>query len=209
MKEIHLKPFLEPGRLEAGCDEAGRGPLVGPVYAAAVILPPDFHHPWLNDSKQMTERQREALRPVIEQEAVAWAVEAVSAEEIDTLNILWASVAGMQRAVLRLSPAPDFLLVDGNRFRPFGRYGYKDYRTVVHGDATFASIAAASVLAKTHRDAFMREIAREYPAYGWDRNMGYPTAEHIEAIRRFGFTPWHRKSFRVKELEPGLFDDVS
>ena len=209
MKEIHLKPFLEPGRLEAGCDEAGRGPLAGPVYAAAVILSPDFHHPWLNDSKQMTVRQREALRPVIEQEAVAWAVEAVSAEEIDRLNILWASVTGMQRAVLRLSPAPDFLLVDGNKFRPFDRYAFKDYRTVVHGDATFASIAAASVLAKTCRDAFMREIAAEYPAYGWDRNMGYPTAEHIEAIRRYGYTPWHRKSFHVKELERGLFDDVS
>ena len=200
-----LKAYFEAGRLEAGCDEAGRGPLAGPVYAAAVILPPDFHHPLLNDSKQMTERQRDLLRPIIEQEAVAWAVEAVSAEEIDQLNILWASVTGMQRAVQRLDPAPDFLLIDGNKFRPFGRYDRTAYRTVVHGDATYASIAAASVLAKTYRDAFMRDLAKEYPEYGWDKNMGYPTAAHIEAIRRYGYTPWHRKSFHVKELEPPLF----
>ena len=200
-----LQPFMEPGRLEAGCDEAGRGPLAGPVYAAAVILPPDFRHPFLNDSKQLTERQRDELRPIIEREAVAWAVEAVQAEEIDRINILWASVTGMQRAVLRLDPQPAFLLIDGNKFRPFGRFGFKDYRTVVHGDATFASIAAASILAKTHRDAFMREIAAQYPEYGWERNMGYPTPEHIDAIRRHGYTPWHRKSFHVKELEPTLF----
>ena len=196
---------MEAGRREAGCDEAGRGPLAGPVYAAAVILPPDFFHPLLNDSKQMSEKQREELRPIIEREAVAWAVEAVQPEEIDRLNILWASVTGMQRAVLRLSPAPDFLLIDGNKFRPFDRYGFKDFRTVVHGDATYASIAAASVLAKTCRDARMRELAKDYPEYGWDRNMGYPTPEHIEAIRRYGYTPWHRKSFHVKELEPSLF----
>ena len=200
-----LQPFLEPGRLEAGCDEAGRGPLAGPVYAAAVILPPDFRHPFLNDSKQLTERQRDELRPIIERESVAWAVEAVQAEEIDRINILWASVTGMQRAVLRLDPQPAFLLIDGNKFRPFGRFGFEDYRTVVHGDATFASIAAASILAKTHRDAFMRELAAQYPEYGWDRNMGYPTPEHIDAIRRHGYTPWHRKSFHVKELEPTLF----
>ena len=205
MKEIRLQVCLEPGRLEAGCDEAGRGPLAGPVYAAAVSLPAGFYHPLLNDSKQMTEKAREALRPIIEAEAVAWAVEAVQADEIDKLNILWASVTGMQRAVLRLDPAPVFLLVDGNKFRPFGRYGFKDFRTVVHGDATFASIAAASVLAKTYRDEFMRNLAAEYPDYGWDRNMGYPTPEHIEAIRRYGYTPWHRKSFHVKELEPSLF----
>ena len=191
--------------LEAGCDEAGRGPLAGPVYAASVILPKDFHHPLLNDSKQMTEKNRDLLRPIIEREAVAWAVEAVQAEEIDTLNILWASGTGMQRAVLRLDPRPQFLLIDGNKFRPFEGYGFKDYRTVVHGDATYASIAAASVLAKTHRDEFMRKIATDYPEYGWDRNMGYPTPEHIEAIRRYGYTPWHRKTFTVKELEPSLF----
>ena len=198
-------PYLEYGRLEAGCDEAGRGPLAGPVYAAAVILPPDFDLPGLNDSKQLSQKQRETLRPLIQEQAVAWAVEAVQPEEIDRLNILWASVTGMQRAVLRLSPAPAFLLIDGNKFRPFGPYGFNDYRTVVHGDATYAAIAAASVLAKTYRDDFMREIAREYPAYGWENNMGYPTPDHIEAIRRHGYTPWHRKSFHVKELEPSLF----
>ena len=205
-KEFFLRPFLAEHRLEAGCDEAGRGPLAGPVYAAAVILPPDFRHPLLNDSKQMTEKARETLRPVIEREAVAWAVEAVSPAEIDELNILWASVTGMQRAVLRLDPAPDFLLVDGNRFRPFGRYGMNDYRTVIHGDATFASIAAASVLAKTYRDDCMRKLAARFPEYGWERNMGYPTAEHIAAIRAHGYTPWHRTSFHVKELEDNLFN---
>lgn len=188
--------------LEAGLDEAGRGPLAGPVFAAAVILPKDFHHPLLDDSKKMSARAREILRPVIEKEAIAWAVTAVSAEEIDTLNILWASVTGMQRAVRLLKTRPDFLLVDGNRFRPFD--GYR-YATIVHGDATYASIAAASVLAKTYRDDHMRELARKYPQYGWDRNMGYPTPEHIAAIRQYGYTPEHRKSFHPKELEPTLF----
>lgn len=147
-KDIHLLPFMEPGRIEAGCDEAGRGPLAGPVYAAAVILPPDFHHPLLDDSKKMTEKNRDILREVIEKEAVSWAVEEVSAHEIDELNILWASVTGMQRAVLRLTPKPDFLLIDGNRFRPFGTYKAGSYTTVVHGDATYASIAAAPSLRK-------------------------------------------------------------
>lgn len=201
-EEIVLRPFMNEGLVEAGCDEAGRGPLVGPVFAAAVILPPDFRNPLLNDSKQMTEKNRDALREIIEREAVAWAVEAVPAEEIDELNILWASVTGMQRAVRKLSVRPDFLLIDGNKFRPFD--GYK-YKTVVKGDATFASIAAASVLAKTHRDEYMRKLAKEYPEYGWDRNMGYPTREHIDAIMKYGFTPHHRKSFHVKELEPTLF----
>jgi ribonuclease HII len=196
---------MEAGRLEAGCDEAGRGPLAGPVFAAAVILPPDFHHPLLNDSKQMSEKDRDLLRPIIEEEALAWAVEAVEAEEIDQLNILWASVTGMQRAVLRLDPRPDFLLIDGNKFRPFGGFGFNSYKTVVHGDATFASIAAASVLAKTHRDERMRALAKEYPQYGWDRNFGYPTPEHIQALKEFGPTPYHRRSFHPKALEPSLF----
>ena len=204
-KEIHLLPFMKEGRLEAGCDEAGRGPLAGPVFAAAVILPKDFHHPLLNDSKQMSEKEREILRPVIESEAIAWAVEAVSAEEIDELNILWASVAGMQRAVLKLSPRPDFLLIDGNKFRPFEGYGFSSYKTVIHGDATYASIAAASVLAKTWRDEKMKELAREFPQYGWERNFGYPTKEHIAAIKEHGMTPYHRRSFHPKELEPSLF----
>ena len=204
-REIHLLDHLNEGLVEAGCDEAGRGPLAGPVFAAAVILPEGFHHALLNDSKQMSEKARDTLRDVIEREAVSWAVVAVSPEEIDTVNILNASILGMQRAVLQLDPSPEFLLVDGNRFRPFGRYKATDYRTVVHGDATYASIAAASVLAKTHRDEYMRRIAAEYPQYGWDRNMGYPTREHIEAIKRYGYTPYHRKSFHPKELEPTLF----
>ena len=193
---------MEAGRIEAGCDEAGRGPLAGPVFAAAVVLPAGFHHPLLNDSKQMSEKHRDMLRPIIEKEAVSWAVVSLSPAEIDELNILWASVTGMQRAVKQLSVRPDHLLIDGNRFRAFDGF---EYTTVVHGDATYASIAAASVLAKTHRDEFMRKIALEYPEYGWDRNMGYPTREHVEAIKKYGFTPWHRKSFHLKELEPTLF----
>ena len=201
----HLLPFLQEGRLEAGCDEAGRGPLAGPVYAAAVILPQDFRHPLLNDSKQMSEKARYELREMIEREAVAWKVTAVEAEEIDRLNILWASVTGMQRAVLGLAVKPDFLLIDGNKFRPLEGFGREAYKTIVHGDATFASIAAASVLAKTYRDDRMKALALEYPGYGWERNMGYPTPEHIEAIRRLGYTPEHRKSFHPAALEPSLF----
>ena len=204
-KGIELRKYLDINQIEAGCDEAGRGPLAGPVYAAAGIRRPDVHRPLLNDSKQMTRKAREELRPVIEREAVSWAVEAVSAEEIDAMNILAASICGMQRAVRRLSVRPDLLLVDGNRFKPFD--GYR-YLTVVHGDATFASIAAASVLAKTYRDDFMTALAAEWPQYGWDRNMGYPTADHIRAIREYGYTPWHRKSFHVKELEATLFDSL-
>lgn len=175
------------------------------MYAAAVILPADFHHPLLNDSKKMSEKAREKIRPVIEQEAIAWAVEEISAEEIDELNILWASVEGMHRAVRALNVRPEFLLVDGNRFKPFEDI---PYRTVVHGDATFASIAAASVLAKTYRDDKMRSLARDFPQYGWERNMGYPTQEHISAIRKFGLTPYHRRSFHPKQLEPTLFDEM-
>lgn len=202
-RTVFLAPCMEEGRLEAGLDEAGRGPLAGPVYAAAVILPQDFHHPLLNDSKQMKRKDRETLREIIEKEAVSWAVEAVSVEEIDRLNILHASIAGMQRAVRRLHVRPDFLLVDGNRFYPLEEK--IPYACVVKGDATYASIAAASVLAKTWRDEYMLQLAREYPQYGWERNMGYPTPDHIDAIRKYGLTPWHRKSFHVKQLEPTLF----
>ena len=200
--EPHLLNFLNPDLIEAGCDEAGRGPLAGPVFAAAVILPKDFHHPLLNDSKKMTEKARETLRPIIEKEALAWAVEEVSAEEIDTINILNASITGMQRAVRRLEMKPDFLLIDGNRFKPMEGYGHQ---CVVKGDGKYASIAAASVLAKTYRDEYMRKLAKEYPQYGWERNMGYPTKEHVEAIIRHGYTPHHRKSFHLKQLEPTLF----
>lgn len=200
--ETHLLNYLHADLIEAGCDEAGRGPLAGPVFAAAVILPKDFHHPLLNDSKKMTEKAREMLRPIIEREALAWAVEEVSAEEIDTINILNASITGMQRAVCRLQIKPEFLLIDGNKFKPFD--GYK-YQCIVKGDGKYASIAAASVLAKTYRDEHMRKLAQEYPQYGWDRNMGYPTKEHIQAIIEHGYTPEHRKSFHVKQLEPTLF----
>ena len=201
-KEFSLIACIDASRTEAGCDEAGRGPLAGPVLAAAVILPPDFRHPLLNDSKQMSRKARETLREVIEKEAVAYAVEAVEADEIDRINILNASITGMQRAVRRLSVRPDFLLIDGNRFKPFDGYAYG---TFVHGDATYASIAAASVLAKTERDAIMERLASEYPGYGWERNFGYPTKEHIAAIRELGYTPQHRRSFHPKELEPTLF----
>lgn len=201
-RKTNLLSYRHEGMVEAGCDEAGRGPLAGPVFAAAVILPPDFHHPLLNDSKKMSQKAREELRPIIESEALAWAVEEVSAEEIDRLNILWASVTGMQRAVRKLAVRPEFLLIDGNRFRPFDGYPYE---TIVHGDATYACIAAASVLAKTYRDEHMRALAVRYPEYGWERNMGYPTPEHLEAIRRYGYTPEHRKSFHPKQLEPTLF----
>lgn len=200
--EPHLSNYLHEDLIEAGCDEAGRGPLAGPVYAAAVILPKDFYHPLLNDSKKMTEKARETLRPIIEREALAWAVAAVSAEEIDTINILNASITGMQRAVRQLSIRPDFLLIDGNRFKPCDGI---PHQCVVKGDATYASIAAASVLAKTYRDEHMRKLAQEFPQYGWDRNMGYPTKEHIDAIIAHGYTPHHRKSFHVKQLEPTLF----
>ena len=202
-KNIALSPCMQEGRVEAGLDEAGRGPLVGPVYAAAVILPPDFHHPLLNDSKQMKRKDRELLREVIEKEAVAWAVEAVSAEEIDQLNILRVSITGMQRAVRQLSVKPAFLLVDGNRFYPMAEK--IPYACIVKGDATYASIAAASVLAKTWRDEYMTQLAKKYPQYGWEHNMGYPTPDHIAAILQFGFTPHHRKSFHLKQLEPTLF----
>ncbi len=201
-RKTNLLSYRHEGMVEAGCDEAGRGPLAGPVFAAAVILPQDFYHPLLDDSKKMSLKAREELRPIIEREAVAWAVEEVSAEEIDSLNILWASVTGMQRAVRKLGVKPDFLLIDGNRFRPFDGYPYE---TIVHGDATYACIAAASVLAKTYRDEHMRSLAKLYPEYGWERNMGYPTPEHLEAIRRYGYTPEHRKSFHPKQLEPTLF----
>ena len=200
--EPQLLNYLHPDLVEAGCDEAGRGPLAGPVFAAAVILPKDFHHPLLNDSKKMSEKAREELRPIIEREAIAWAVEEVSAREIDTINILNASITGMQRAVRRLEVKPEFLLIDGNKFKPFDGY---EYQCVVKGDAKFASIAAASVLAKTYRDEYMRKLAQEFPQYGWERNMGYPTKEHVEAIIRHGYTPHHRKSFHLKQLEPTLF----
>lgn len=189
-----LAAYLESDKTEAGCDEAGRGCLAGPVFAAAVILPPDFDCPGLNDSKRLSADQRQALRPVIEQGALAWAVARVDEAEIDRLNILWASVEAMHRAVGQLSVRPDSLLVDGNRFRS---YEAIPHHCIIGGDARFRAIAAASVLAKTWRDEWMEALAEQYPAYGWERNKGYPTAAHREAIRRYGPSPFHRKTFRL------------
>ncbi len=197
-----LKAFHTPGVIEAGCDEAGRGCLAGPVFAAAVVLPPDFENELLNDSKQLTERQRYRLREVIESQAVAWAVAECSPQEIDKMNILRCSILAMQRAVERLAVRPEHLIIDGNRWYPYEIPA----DTVVKGDATFMSIAAASVLAKTYRDDRMRQLAQEYPQYGWDRNMGYPAKEHREAIRQFGPTPHHRMTFRLLPEEQLTLD---
>lgn len=185
---------------EAGCDEAGRGCLAGSVFAAAVILPPDFSHPLLNDSKQMTERNRNVLREIIEREAVAWCVREVSAARIDEINILNASFEGMTLAVEGLRQRPQFLAIDGNRFRT-----HLDipYACIVKGDGKYADIAAASVLAKTHRDEYMKRIAEEFPMYGWERNKGYPTREHRLAVREYGLSPYHRVTFNsdIGQLE--------
>jgi ribonuclease HII len=202
MKIVELLPCREAGRLEAGCDEAGRGCLAGPVFAAAVILPEGFHHPLLNDSKQLSRKHREILRPVIEGSAMAWAVAMVDPEVIDQINILQASILAMHKAVSGLSIKPDFLLIDGNRFRPYPGIGH---RCEIRGDGRFMSIAAASVLAKTHRDDFMERIHNEYPVYRWDRNKGYPTREHRQAIRKAGASPYHRKSFRLLDDQLELF----
>jgi len=183
--------------LEAGCDEAGRGCLAGSVFAAAVILPPDFYHPLLNDSKQMTERQRDLLRPIIEREAVAWAVAEITASRIDEINILRASIEGMNVAAANLKVAPQFLAIDGNRFISHNGLPYK---CIVKGDGKYANIAAASVLAKTHRDEYMLRLHEEYPNYGWDRNKGYPTKEHRMAIREYGLTPYHRLSLIIQKV---------
>ncbi len=195
-----LLPFFNKNETEAGCDEAGRGCLAGPVFAAAVILPKDFTHPFLNDSKQLTENQRFELRPIIEREALAWAVASLEAPEIDQLNILWASVEGMHRAIAQLKTRPTSLLIDGNRFKPFPGI---PHHCMVKGDGRFLSIAAASVLAKTYRDDHMRFLSKKYPQYGWERNMGYPTLAHREAIRQHGVTPEHRRSFRLIPKDEG------
>ena len=189
-----LLPFFKDNTIEAGCDEAGRGCLAGPVFAAAVILPPDFDSDLLNDSKILTEKQRFELRPVIEKEALAWAVEAVSNEEIDEVNILNASFLAMNRAVQKLKIRPGHLLIDGNRFRPQNDI---PFTCMIKGDGRFFSIAAASVLAKTYRDDFMEMIHSEFPVYDWKKNKGYPTLKHRDAIRKYGITRYHRKTFRL------------
>ncbi len=189
-----LLPYLNEDKIEAGCDEAGRGCLAGAVYAAAVILPRGFKNDQLNDSKQLSEKQRYALRALIEKEAVAWAVGVVCPEEIDKINILNASFLAMHRAVDRLGVRPEHLLIDGNRFNP---YPGIPHTTVVKGDAKYLSIAAASILAKTYRDDYMDALHEEYPLYGWDHNKGYPTPKHRAAIAQHGTTPYHRRSFNL------------
>jgi len=196
-----LLPHLEKGRLEAGCDEAGRGCLAGSVFAAAVILPEDFVCEELNDSKQLSEKQRDALRPLIEEKALAWAVAIASPEEIDTINILWASVLAMHRAVENLKVTPEHLLIDGNRFRPYKNISHT---TVVKGDGKYLSIAAASILAKTHRDEYMMKIHSEFPHYDWDKNKGYPTKKHREGIVKHGATIYHRQSFTLLSQDQQL-----
>lgn len=189
-----LLPYLQENRIEAGCDEAGRGCLAGAVYAAAVILPPDFKNEMLNDSKQLTEKQRYALRSVIEESALAWAVGIVSPEEIDQINILNASFLVMHRAIDQLKIRPEHLLIDGNRFNP---YPGIPHTTIVKGDGKYLSIAAASILAKTYRDDYMNQLHQEYPVYDWDHNKGYPTKKHRAAIAAHGISPYHRKSYNL------------
>lgn len=189
-----LLPFYQEKLTEAGCDEAGRGCYAGPVFAAAVILPKDFHHPLLNDSKQVQEKQRNILRGIIEKEAISWSVAAISNHEIDEINILKASYKAMHMAIRQLNPLPEFLLIDGNRFI---RYPGIAHECMVKGDGKYSSIAAASILAKTHRDEWMMKLHETYPQYGWNRNKGYGTAEHRRAIEIHGLCEHHRKSFNI------------
>lgn len=200
-----LPVFNEAGWAEAGCDEAGRGCLAGSVYAAAVILPPDYSNEQLNDSKQLTARKRYALREEIEKEALAFAVGIVTPDEIDKINIFNASILAMHRALDGLKVRPEFVIVDGNRFKP---YGNLPHQTIVKGDGKYLSIAAASILAKTYRDDYMCRLHEEYPHYGWDHNAGYPTREHREGIRLHGLTPYHRRSFnQLGDGQLSLFPD--
>ena len=198
-----LESHYYKDKIEAGCDEAGRGCLAGSVYAAAVILPEDYHNELLNDSKQLTEKKRYQLREIIEQDAIAWAVGIVTPEEIDKINILNASILAMHRALDQLKVRPEAIIVDGNRFKPyFTTQGDSPsvqllHTTIVKGDGKYLSIAAASILAKTYRDDYMNRLAEEYPQYDWISNKGYPTKKHREAIRQYGITPYHRKTFNM------------
>jgi ribonuclease HII len=194
-----LEAYFNKELTEAGLDEAGRGCYAGPVYAAAVILPKDFHHPLLNDSKKLSEQQRDLLRPVIEKESIAYAVAAVDNNEIDKINILQASFAAMHRSLDKLTMQPELLLIDGNRFKP---YKTIQHECIVKGDGKYTAIAAASILAKTYRDEYMQQLHKEFPHYGWDRNKGYGTAIHRKAIFLFGLCKYHRKSFSI---QPKLF----
>ena len=189
-----LAPFLHKHLLEAGLDEAGRGCYAGPVFAAAVVLPKDFHHPLLNDSKQLNEKQRDLLRPIIEKESIAFAVASVDNETIDKINILQASFTAMHLSIDQLKITPEFLLIDGNRFKVYPNI---PHQCIVKGDGKYASIAAASILAKTYRDEFMQKLHVSFPHYGWDKNKGYGTASHRKAIDAFGLCSHHRKSFNI------------
>ncbi len=197
-----LAPFFDATRTEAGVDEAGRGCYAGPVFAAAVILPRDFAHPLLNDSKQLSEKQRDALRPVIEKESIAFAVAKVDNPEIDKINILQASYKAMHLSIAALSTPPDWLLIDGNRFKPYPNIAH---HCIVKGDGKYASIAAASVLAKTYRDEYMLTLHQAFPQYHWNKNKGYGTADHRKAIAKFGLCKYHRKSFNILPNQQQLF----
>lgn len=197
-----LLPYMNSGVVEAGCDEAGRGCLAGAVYAAAVVLPPDFRNELLNDSKQLTEKQRYALRPLIEESALAWAVGIVTPQEIDRINILNASFLAMHRAIEQLRVVPQHLLIDGNRFKPYPGIAHT---CVVKGDGKYEAIAAASVLAKTYRDDYMNELHEKYPMYDWKSNKGYPTKAHRAAIAQYGPSPYHRLSFQLLERQLSIF----
>lgn len=201
-----LNSHFYEGKVEAGCDEAGRGCLAGSVYAAAVILPPDYQNDLLNDSKQLTEKRRYELREIIQRDAVAWAVGVVTPDEIDKINILNASILAMHRALDQLTVRPEAIIVDGNRFKPYipnhppkggQEGGHLPHTTIVKGDGKYLSIAAASILAKTYRDDYMNKLAEEYPQYDWLSNKGYPTKKHRDAIRQYGVTPYHRRSFNL------------
>lgn len=197
-----LKPYFKKGIIEAGCDEAGRGPLAGPVVAAAVVLAPDYENELLNDSKKLKKKELEFLEEIIKREALAYSVQEVSHSKIDEINILNASYLAMHLSVKDLSVQPELLLIDGNRFKPFAGIPHE---CIVKGDGKYMSIAAASILAKTHRDRLMTELAQQYPGYGWETNAGYPTMKHREAIRTLGVTPYHRKSFRLLPEQLELF----
>lgn len=198
-----LQSFFQDELIEAGCDEAGRGCLAGPVFAAAVILPKDFFHPFLNDSKQISEEQRYELRPIIEQQAIAYGVAQLDHKQIDKLNILKASFKTMHLAVNQLSIRPQLLLIDGNRFSAYKSIPHK---CIIGGDGKYASIAAASILAKTYRDDFMKELHLQYPKYNWQQNKGYATREHQQALDKYGPCRYHRRSFRLDYSQPALFD---
>jgi ribonuclease HII len=200
--KTRLKSFLYSEGVEAGIDEAGRGCLAGPVVAAAVILPVGFQHPLLFDSKQVKEKDRNELRAVIEREATSWAVGMASVEEIDSINILQATYLAMHRAIAKLQLKPEFLAIDGNRFKPYPEIAHE---TVIGGDAKYAHIAAASILAKTHRDEYMMVLHNDFPEFGWDSNKGYGTAKHVSALRHYGHTTHHRKSFTLKDKQLSLF----